>query len=239
MYFIENNHEAIISRTVFDKAQELMQQRRVEREYRKYPFSLIFYCGECGASLKRRVTNGKPYWVCRNHDKNKDNCPTGRIPEHILEQAFIRMHHKLRLHRRIILMPMMEQLTTLRQRAAFRQDRIKEIDLSIMNIGRQTMTLHRLYSAGHMEAAYYYEQNQNLNQQTNTLRRERYHLMESGEDDAITQTESLLDILSNSAEQLDDFDAGLFKSIISRASLPNNAHVRFELINGLEVTEVL
>ena len=239
MYYVENSHPAIISKADFDRTQALMGTRNVETHCGKYPFSLMVYCGVCGASFKRRVTNGKPYWVCRSHDRGKENCTVGRIPEPVLEQAFIRLHHKLRTHRHIILSPMAEQLSTLRTRATFRQSRIAEIDRDILDIGRQTMLLHRLFGAGHMDAAHYYEQSQTFNQQTNTLRRERRQLIENTEDDAAEQTALLLDILQDSPERLEDFSAELFRNMVQRVTIPDVSGARFLLMNGLEVTEAL
>ncbi|MDL2274347.1 recombinase family protein, partial [Oscillospiraceae bacterium OttesenSCG-928-G22] len=238
MFYLENSHPPIVDRKTFDLVQKLMRERNVESTRGEYPFSLMIRCGQCGATFKRRVTNGKPYWACRTHDRNKDHCPVGRIPEPVLEQAFLRLHHKLRLHRHDILSPMLEQLVTLRQRAAFRQERIVGIDNEILDIGRQTMLLHRLYGAGHMEAAHYYEQSQGLNSRVNTLRRERRRLIEDDRDDeAMEQTTLLADILGGGPERLTAFDPAIFREMVSRMTIPTQGQVRFTLINGLEVTE--
>ncbi len=239
MYYVENSHPAIISQETFDRTQALMAQRNVETTAGKYPFSLMVFCDKCGASFKRRVTGGKAYWVCRTHDGDKDDCPVGRIPEPALEQAFIRLHHKLRAHRHDILSPMAEQLFTLRQRAALQQTRVAEIDREIIDIGRQAMILHRLHGAGHMDAALYYAHSAGFNGQVNALRRERLRLLEPGEDDAPEQTTLLLDIMKNSPERLNAFDAELFRSMVRRITIGGPEQVRFALINSLEVTERL
>lgn len=240
MYHIVNSHPAIISKETYDRVLDLMRRRRINTPRGQYPFSLKIYCGNCGASFKRRITNEKAYWGCRAHDKNKDHCPIERIPECILEQAFIRLHHKLRVYGHEILAPMLEQLTTLSQRAAIHHERVAEIDNEILNIGRQSMLLHRLYGAGHMDAVHYYGQAQGLNNNVNILRRERRQIIENEScDESLEQTAALIDILRDSPERLDSFGPELFKSIVSRVIIPEQHQAKFVLINGLEVMEQL
>ena len=239
MYYIKNTHPAIISREVFEQAQTLMRLRHVGTTRGEYAFSKMIRCGECGATFKRRVVRDKTYWSCRSYDISKHNCPVGRVLESAIEQAFLRLHRKLKLHNRQILAPMLEQLTTLRARAVVRQPRIAEIDLEIANLGRQSMQLHRLFGAKHMDAAHYYAQSQTVNQAVNTLRRERYALTESDKDESVEQTETLLEALAESPDELTTFDADVFKSLVKRIVIPSREVARFELTNGLEVTEWL
>ena len=134
---------------------------------------------------------------------------------------------------------MLEQLTTLQQRSTVQQTRIAEIDSEITNTGRQSMLLHRLHGQGRMDSAFYYAQSQNLNRQINALRRERRRLTENNEDESIDQTAALLDILRESPADLDLFDSELFHSMVQKIIVSDQSKVRFELINGLVVTEQL
>lgn len=150
------------------------------------------------------------------------------------------MHHKLAANRSFILTPMLEQFTTLRQRANLSQMRVAEIDNEILNIGRQGMLLHRIYGAKHIEAAYYYEQSNILNQQVNALRNERRLLIERSADDmCIEETETLIDLLEHSPDRLEVFDPALFKGMVKKATVSSQGVICFRLINGLEVTEGL
>ncbi len=90
-YYIENNHEAIVSREMFDMVQDEMQRRvslyssKTPSKYSsKYALTGKVICGECGAKY-RRVTwakNGKMkiVWRCTerltNGTKNCKNSPT-------------------------------------------------------------------------------------------------------------------------------------------------------------------
>ena len=242
-YYVENSHPAIIDRKDFEKAKQLREQRkeqfRVITQRGGYPFVKKITCGYCGYHFVRRVSGKKTYWVCYQHTVSKDNCSVGRIPEPALEQAFLRLHQKLRQNHQTILAPMLEQLTTLQQRSTVQQTRIAEIDSEITNTGRQSMLLHRLHGQGRMDSAFYYAQSQNLNRQVNALRRERRRLAENNEDESIDQTAMLIDVIKNNPEQLKTFNSEIFHSMVQKIIVSDQSKVQFELINGLVVTEQL
>jgi hypothetical protein len=73
----------------------------------------------------------------------------------------------------------------------------------------------------------------------NALRRERYALTESDEDESVERTESLLEALAETPDELAEFDADVFKSLVRKITIPSRETARFELTNGLEVTEWL
>lgn len=101
-YYIENNHEGIVSREIFDMVQDEMQRRaslyssKTPSKYSsKYALTGKVICGECGAKY-RRVTwsrNGKKkiVWRCTerltNGTKNCKNSPT--ILEEDLHKAIL------------------------------------------------------------------------------------------------------------------------------------------------------
>ena len=101
-YYIENNHEGIVSREIFDMVQDEMQRRaslyasiNPSKFSSKYPLTGKVICGECGAKY-RRVTwskygKKKIVWRCTerlvNGTKNCKNSPT--ISEEDLHNAIL------------------------------------------------------------------------------------------------------------------------------------------------------
>ena len=97
-YYINNTHEAIITREEFEKVHELIEQRKHPNKnlINNYPLSKKIYCGKCGSLFKRRFINEKSYWVCREHYYNAENCQIKQISEQVFYTAFTAMYNKLK-----------------------------------------------------------------------------------------------------------------------------------------------
>ena len=91
MYIVENNHPAIISREVFNRAQEELSRRNSLRlqsdktavtangRYSKYALTEVLHCAECGSRYKRVTWNirgkKKIVWRCVSRlDYGKKYC---------------------------------------------------------------------------------------------------------------------------------------------------------------------
>lgn len=105
-YYIRDHHEPIVSREIWDAAEQIRNKRlksRIiettgnrERYTRQYAFSSMCECAYCGHKLTRRTRHSssiyeKPVWQCMNATKNGiANCPNCKaIDEAILEGAFL------------------------------------------------------------------------------------------------------------------------------------------------------
>lgn len=109
MYRIENNHEPIISKEMFELVQQ-ERKRRYEitkgenddrRKYtNKYGFSGKLYCEKCGKTLKRRHWNSgtksqKIVWQCNSYIEGKKNCSAKAVDDLILKRAFIQLYNDI------------------------------------------------------------------------------------------------------------------------------------------------
>ena len=115
-YYVENHHEPIVSKELFEQAQAILQKRsgshshasgdgKREKFSRQYSFSSMLKCGFCGGTLSRRTWNSsydykKTIWHCATSTKNgKHECPYCKgIPETVIEQAFVRSYNMLCHH---------------------------------------------------------------------------------------------------------------------------------------------
>ena len=91
-----DTHERIIEDDVFEKAQEIHQQRhRMTRTGRTSMFSGLLFCADCGAKMYYGATNNyKPqnaFFDCSVHWKDKEKCSTHYIRESVLEHLVL--HH--------------------------------------------------------------------------------------------------------------------------------------------------
>ena len=90
-----NTHEAIIEEAVFEKVQQVRQQRhRKTRTGRSSFFSGLVYCADCGEKLYYGATNNyRPegaFFDCSLHWKHKDKCGTHYIREAVLSHLVLK-----------------------------------------------------------------------------------------------------------------------------------------------------
>ena len=89
---IENNHEAIIDKAIFDNVQELLKihTRTAPKKEMIYPLSGLVICGDCRSHMIRKNNSTKDnpyyYYVCPKH-KNGKGCTNHNIRDIELEKA--------------------------------------------------------------------------------------------------------------------------------------------------------
>lgn len=108
-YYVEDDHEAIISDEMFERVKREMEYRRSLRSCTKsgrggysskYPLSSKVYCYQCGSIFRRHgYNNGDQYvktWVCANHKSNGNTaCTQLAIKETEIQASFIRVANML------------------------------------------------------------------------------------------------------------------------------------------------
>ena len=103
-YYIENHHEAIVSREIWNLAQKQIELRGKKKgitgenndKYKqRYALSGLLFCSKCGAPLRRRVWNSKSscrkiVWQCSNYIKyGKKTCAGIAIEDALISRLNI------------------------------------------------------------------------------------------------------------------------------------------------------
>lgn len=94
-YFIEDDHEPIISKTVFDEVQSRMG-RMVNDNFSQYPLSNKIICESCGGTFGRKITGSysdfkkyrKAVWRCNRKYDGLEKCKTPPLNEEAAFYAF-------------------------------------------------------------------------------------------------------------------------------------------------------
>ena len=86
-----NTHPSIIEQEVFDKVQEIRQQRhRRTKTGKSNLFSGMVYCADCGAKMRYCTTNyfekRQDHFVCANYRSNTGSCSAHFIRAVVLEE---------------------------------------------------------------------------------------------------------------------------------------------------------
>lgn len=89
-YHVEEAHEAIIDIDTFNSVQAELERRtekygHAPKEQKRYPFTGLLICGNCGKNYRRKVTATQPVWICSTYNtRGKKYCDSKQIPESTL-----------------------------------------------------------------------------------------------------------------------------------------------------------
>lgn len=85
-YYVEDNHEGIVSKELWDKVQEMLATPRTSYMRKdSHPLKGRVICGECGMPLMRVTRRGHKTWVCKGRHYSS-GCKCAIIKEEILEK---------------------------------------------------------------------------------------------------------------------------------------------------------
>jgi len=246
-YYIENNHDPIISPEQAELVREIMEYRR--KQYRldegksqnRYSFSSKLICGECGSTMRRqKIYIGKPYekiqWCCHQHIEDKTKCGQKAIREDILQQVFILMWNKLVTNYEEILLPMLEILKNLRMDEQ-QEYEIEECNQKIMELTEQGHILSRLIAKGYMDPAVFIERQNTLKLELEAVKKKRNQLLDcNGFEQQITQTERIISLIRDNSGIIEEYRDDLFSKIVETVNIQSGS-ITFRLMNQLELTE--
>ena len=242
-YYAENTHPSIISREDFQKVQALIN-RRGERKTngpKQYALTRKIICGRCGTVHIRRVTrSGYVAWVCLKHDRRASDCPTGRISEQGIYDAFLRMYHKLRAHAGIILSPVLKQLDCLTDTLHRDNPAMLAINEAIALLAEKNHNLSKLHTVGLVDAGALASRQAEINAKMTELRQRRRKLLNDEElDEQIDAIRQAVNTIRNGPERLTEFDESLFLTLVEKIIVESPTSIHFRLFGGLEFCETL
>ena len=241
-FYIENCLPAIISREMFERVQALREQKKIRGPAPgKYPLSRKIICGECGATLERRICRlGKVSWICARHNSGRELCPSAPVHERDIYTAFIRMYNKLKRHEGIILQPAINQMEGLEDALRRKNPAILEINQEIAAATERSYKISKLRSGGLLDADAYTAQLAANNARLTQLRAKRRRLLQNDDiADAAEAIRQTVDTIRQGPERLTAFDEVLFETLTEGITAESAACFRFRLRGGIEVTERL
>ena len=239
-YHIQNTHEAIISKEIFEKAQALIGSRKHNNITSEYAFKGRIICAICGSKYKRKICRNKVFWVCRKHDISAKKCLSKPLSQESVYSAFIAMYNKLKSQYSVIFPPMLSQLQELKNRKFSGNQQYMEIAKEIAKLKEQTHVLARLKTKGFLDEAKYLEQTAEINSRINKLSREQRKIVRSDdEDDMIEQIKDIASIIENGMDLMTEFDELMFENLVEKIIVKDQITLEFYLYGSLKFTERL
>lgn len=249
-YLCENHHEPIVSHEIFDKANEVLNQRGKEkgngentsRYQNRYAFSGKIKCGECGSVFKRR-RHYKPSgeyiaWCCNRHIEDNNSCSLKYITDEGIKAAFTTMMNKLVFGEQVILKPLLHSLQGFDDKNKLLQ--IQDMENKLEKNMEQRQVLTSLMASGLLEPALFNKENNALTVKEQRLQEEKRQLMTSvsGDRTKVDDLEKLIKAIS-SGRMLTEYEDELFLAHVAGITVLSREEIVFELKCGLRLKERL
>ncbi len=247
-YYVRDHHEAIISREVFEAAQELMQQNgnmygnvRDSGKYQKrYPFSGKLVCGECGCTFKRRIhktVNGSySAYSCTRHISDKNQCSMLYVCEDQLQTSFTNMMNKLICCHSEVIGPYVECLKHGKKEP--NTARAEELGVLLEENSSRKKNILALFSKGFLDGVMYQKMRGELDAECDRLNSERDSILNSkdGDPNILSAAEQLLHYCA-AAIPSEKFNEKLVEQFMDHAVIESRDVVMFVMNCGLMFRE--
>ena len=232
-YYIENNHEPIISADDFEKAQEILNKRgetimhkgkRWDKYSRQYPFSSMIYCGFCESVYSRRnLYSGTDYekrvWSCADAvKKGKKTCPDSisKIDEKDLEQAFVEAFRLMCSDNKDIITEFLQRVETSLNKNSYTKE-LAKVEKKVAYLKTRLDRLLELLLDNSIVKSEYDQKRKDLLDELETAEHEQGELLSAAKND--TQLKKRLAEFKTVLEQneaMNEFDPAVFESMIEK-----------------------
>lgn len=249
MYRIDNNHEPIISKEMFDLVQQ-ERKRRFEitrgrnedrRKYtNKYGFSGKLYCEKCGKTLKRRHWNvgtksEKIVWQCNSYINGKKNCSEKAVDDLTLKRAFIQLYNDMVVDKGSFFKVFLENIN----KVMSKESKVSEINKVTENMGLLEQDLSELVQLKlrkQIDDKYYNREYERITLELEKVSAKKDSLEMQHLDDVKYKEKlsAISKIVDNGDEPLTEFDDDLFVALVDKVIIKSPSHFMFILESGQE-----
>lgn len=178
-YYMQDHHEAIVSREIFEAANAIIDanglekgiQKESEKYKNRYAMSGKIICEECGGTWKRVKLGSRFGFACNMHVKDKDACSMKSIKEEPVKVAFINLMNKLTFARGKVLVPYLEMLKGSNDAATL--ERLDEIETLLEKNMERRQQIMQFFTNGLLDPAVYTEKSDALGDEERRLSAEK------------------------------------------------------------------
>lgn len=240
-YYAEEHHEAIISKSEFEKVQELIQIHADERKIiksdskylKRYPFSGLIVCGECGSKFKRQTQSSGVAWACKTHLFHKEQCSIKFIKEEAIKAALTTMMNKLIFGYKRVLKPYLESIKLVKTDDNLQ--RILNLKENIQKNSDRKNDIRKLRVKGLIDSTLFNQEVSRIEKQNEEYRMELRQLDNSKNDHMIKETEKLIHFIESS-NTFSAFDES-FLEYLDCIIVYSRTFIGFKLKCGLTLKE--
>ncbi|MDF2645361.1 MAG: site-specific recombinase [Paenibacillus sp.] len=242
-YYVENNHTAIIDPATFDLVQaEIMKRTNGKNRYSGVGlFASKIKCGQCGSWYGAKVwhSNSKyrrEIYRCNHKFKNDKKCETPHLTEEEVKQAFISAVNQLILEK--------EEVITNVELVCQTICNTESLEQHISTLEQELRVLVEMVQNCINENAHTAQDQERYQKRYNELAT-RYDVQKGEYDkisDMIVKKKAKTEILKGFIKRLqkqerliDEFDKGLWSSLVEFITVNNKEDIRITFKDGMEI----
>ncbi|WP_318627468.1 recombinase family protein [Paenibacillus polymyxa] len=254
-YFIEDNHEPIVSKEIFEAVQKEKERRaklkgnvmgNSKRYSSKYVLSSKVYCGCCGVIFKRRTWNSnnpskKVVWQCKTYvNKGRAVCDAKSVDEQVLHSAFVRLFNRMYENKERFMKTLKGNIVSVLS-SKVGQEQLLDIEGKMQQLKSDLKELVNLKLRNQIDEIVYGEETNRLSSELNELRQQML-ILEEEEDQKEKikeRVDEIIQLLSSQQDILEQFDDNLFNALVEKITILSPAHFVFTLKSGMSMDEII
>ena len=259
MWLVENSHPAIVSREIFNKAQEESARRKAKApqsekvaltasgKYSKYALTEVMMCGECGSRYKRVTWNirGKHriVWRCMSRlDYGKKYCADSiTVDERALQRAIVRALNRFNIEDESTYLMLMK--STIGEAIGINggSDEIDLLERRIDALNKRMLDLVTLSVQEDSDAEDYEDEFKNISMQIEQLSGRITAIRESESEDGELQAriKEIQDTIDKRKENKDTYDDSIVRQMVECIKVYHDGRLQIILGGGYELEEYL
>lgn len=240
-YYVENANPQIVTKEIYQKAQNLIRQRKTSNDGKitRFPLSGKLRCPDCGKAFRRLATDNDANWVCSYGTSRQTACKNRRVKEKAVYQTFQILMMKLCDNREVLFSEAISMMQEIKNIKSCSATVLSGIDKEIADLTAKKLVLTRLHTGGIMNSSEYAIQSAQLSNKLSQLRSKKKKVIASeSESDPLTQMKEMLEFLET-YEMSGDFDEEVFEYMVQSIKVLDNSRLKFRIVGDIELEEIV
>lgn len=243
MYYAKGTHTPLLDRDIFNKVQALLEKRQKQfnqtESLNVYPLTSRIRCAECGSIYRRKIRNGVPKWVCKNHLEDSKLCPSNYFSEARIYDALASMINKLRFGEEDILGQVISKLEVATLEYKRNNKAAGTVSQSIAEINAKILMLDQLRAKGYLAPEVHQAQTIELRSQLGKLKSERSDLFETRILGMLEDVKKLRTLLQEVEAPLETINEQLLLDVVKELVITKKGEMSVTVLGNLTFQEQL
>ena len=254
-YYVKDHHKGIVSRNIWNKAQEILNKRNNNKKDNgrkhkttyslKYDFSSKIVCGHCNSTyVRRQGTKRKDgtapiYWKCFQQVDEKRYCEHSVVMrEDVLKNMFVELYNLIVKNKHKTKEKLLDAIKSTLKEENYQKD-IDKLNVELDKLNTKLSKLVDMQLDGVIDKDIYVKKEQEIKSQITDIE-EKINNLENIKNTNNNMTKKIKEIekIVNAPTCIKEFDKETFDSIVERIIIGEDSNdsnvVRFILKTGME-----